>query len=108
MHHLTTIEELDTVFRESSQQAVVVYKHSSTCPVAAAARERMASGIENGVLTAPVYEVVVQEARDVSDEIAERIGVKHESPQVIVLKDGEAVYNESHGAIEPEAVAEQV
>jgi bacillithiol system protein YtxJ len=44
----------------------------------------------------PLYAIVVQYARDLSNHIAEALGVRHETPQVLLIKDGEAIYHASH------------
>ena len=52
----------------------------------------------------PVYEVVVQRARDVSNAIAARLGLRHESPQVILLSGNEVLFHASHGGVTPDAI----
>jgi bacillithiol system protein YtxJ len=54
----------------------------------------------------PLYAVVVQYARDVSTYLAEQLGVKHETPQAILIQDGEAVDVKNHGAIRLAALRE--
>jgi thioredoxin 1 len=55
-------------------------------------------------LDAEVNVLVVQDARDVSDAVVERTGIRHESPQAIILKNGEAIYYASHYSISPQAI----
>lgn len=55
-------------------------------------------------LELPVGLVIVQAARALSDEIAVRTGVEHETPQVFILRDGEVLWTASHGQISAEAV----
>lgn len=90
-----TLEELLT---RSHTEPVIVFKHSTTCPISAAAYAEM-SQVPNDVSL-----VVVQRARDVSREIEARTGLRHESPQAIILRNGEAVWNASHWSIKAEAV----
>lgn len=69
-----------------------VFKHSTTCPVSArAARE--VEALESDL---PVYWVNVREQRELSNWIAEALGVRHESPQLILVRDGRAVKSWSH------------
>lgn len=89
---------LEQLLARSHDEAVIVFKHSTTCPISSAAYREM-SRLENDVAI-----VVVQQARDVSNEIAKRTGLHHESPQVIVLKNGEAVWSASHYDVTSEAV----
>lgn len=82
--------ELDQLFEKSNEQAVVLLKHSTTCPISAGVYEDVSNA------DADINLIVVQHARDVSDAIAEKTGVRHESPQAFVLKDGKVVYHASH------------
>ncbi len=83
-------EELDEVFQKSKEQPVVLFKHSLTCPISAGVY-REVSGVNSDI-----YLIVVQYARNVSNLLAEKTGVRHESPQAIVLKNERAVYYASH------------
>jgi bacillithiol system protein YtxJ len=95
---LDSTEKLDELFQKSHEAPVVLFKHSVTCPISAAVYRE----IEN--LDADVHIVVVQSARNVSNEIATRTGIRHESPQAIVLKDGKPVYQASHYSVKAEEV----
>lgn len=90
---VNTAEELDELFEKSGEQPVFLFKHSLTCPISSGVFQ-----IVSGIGT-DVYLVVVQHARDISNEIAERTGIRHESPQAIVIKDGKPVYNASHYSV---------
>jgi bacillithiol system protein YtxJ len=73
-------------------------KHSLTCPISHAAYqeyEKYAKENEN----VPAYYLAVQEARPLSNEIAEKFEIKHESPQVMLIKNGDAIWNASHWKI---------
>lgn len=101
-----SLDALDdwTAAREaSSSQPVVIFKHSSICPTSARANDEMQS-LSNADV--PVYRVVVQEARDVSDAIADDLDIRHETPQVIVLSGGSPVFDTSHHRVREEAVRE--
>jgi bacillithiol system protein YtxJ len=82
----------------------VLLKHGATCGISAAARDALAafSAEHPGV---PVYGVEVTGQRAVSDLVAERLGVPHESPQVFVLRGGRPVWHAAHFAITAEALA---
>jgi bacillithiol system protein YtxJ len=82
--------ELEQLFARSHREPVLVFKHSTTCPISAAAYQQM-QGVEREVAL-----VVVQKARDLSREIETRTGVRHESPQALILRDGAAVWSASH------------
>ncbi|PSQ92738.1 MAG: bacillithiol system redox-active protein YtxJ [Bacteroidetes bacterium SW_4_67_19] len=92
---LATEDDLQDALRHSDDEPVVFYKHSSTCPISAQAEDEMKSLLSNSGAP-PVYELVVQESRDMSDRIAEHFSIRHETPQAIVVSDGEPVFNASH------------
>ncbi len=89
-NEIHSTEELDQLFEKSSEQAVVLFKHSTTCPISAGVYQEISNA------DADINLIVVQRARDVSDAISEKSGVRHESPQAFVLKDGKVVYHASH------------
>ena len=62
----------------------------------------------DGVITAPVYRLVVQESGDMKMKIAEETGISHESPQVLVMRNGAVVWHASHEEIEAERIAAAV
>ena len=99
---VTDPKSLERLANRSKELPVVIFKHSLTCSISAAAYEQMAE------FESEVTLVEVQRARALSEEIEQRLGVPHESPQVIVLRDGEAVWNASHFRITADAVAEAV
>lgn len=95
---LDSTEKLDELFQKSHEAPIVLFKHSTTCPISAAIY-REVEGVD-----ADVNIVVVQTARNVSNEIASRTGIRHESPQAIVLKDGKPVYQASHYNVKAEEI----
>ena len=82
--------KLESLLTDSSQKPVIVFKHSNACSISARAyREMEQLGDQVNILE-------VQTAREVSRELANLTGVRHETPQVIILRDGKAVWNASH------------
>ena len=90
---------LDALLARSHHAPVVLFKHSTTCPISAYAHKQMKQ------LGGEVALVVVQRAREVSRAVEARTGVRHESPQVIVLRDGKSAWTASHFDITAAAVA---
>ncbi|MFQ5690175.1 MAG: bacillithiol system redox-active protein YtxJ [Gemmatimonadota bacterium] len=82
---------------------VVLYKHSPTCWVAARALEQVERFAQKspGI---PIYMVDVIGQRPLSDWVAEHFGIAHESPQAIVLRDGEPVWHASHFSVTARAL----
>lgn len=89
-NQINSIEELEGVFSESNEKPVALFKHSVTCPISAAVYQEV-KGVDGEINI-----VVVQTARAVSNEIAQKTGIRHESPQAIVLKNGKPIYQASH------------
>ncbi|MDT5060256.1 MAG: hypothetical protein QOH63_715 [Acidobacteriota bacterium] len=100
---ITDTADLDQLVERSRKTPVILFKHSTTCPISSAAYKQMSK-----VAAAEVSLVVVQSARDVSKEIASRTGIEHESPQAIVLRNGEPVWSASHFDITASAVEQAV
>jgi bacillithiol system protein YtxJ len=100
---LTEPGALDQVLAESEQKPVFFFKHSTRCPISSAAYQRVADYLAEGN-AGKVYLVKVIEARPLSNAIAERLNVKHESPQVILVHRGKAVWHASHGDIDAPAL----
>jgi thioredoxin 1 len=85
-----SIERLDELFKESHKRPIVFFKHSLTCGISAGVKD-IVSDVE-----ADLNVVVVQTERHLSNEISVRTSVRHQSPQAIVIKDGQAIYHASH------------
>jgi bacillithiol system protein YtxJ len=102
---LTEESQLETVLQQSHQQPVVIFKHSTRCSISAMAKSRLerAETPENVVF----YFLDLIRYRSVSNRIAEMFQVYHESPQVLLIKNGECVYDESHNGIDMMEIVEQ-
>src|SRR6187402_1945015 len=92
---LETIPALDD-FLASAKGPVLLYKHSATCGRSAIAREEIHSLVANPPGPVSVGMIVVQSARRVSNEVARRFAVRHESPQVLLIEGGRVVWTASH------------
>ena len=92
---ITTIDQWKKALEHSSSKTIVVFKHSTTCPVSAHAYGEF-SAFESPIER---YLVKVIEHRPVSNEISMDLGIQHESPQAFVITNGEAVWNTSHWKI---------
>lgn len=94
---LTEEKQLDVIIEQSKSQPVVILKHSTRCNISGMVKNRL-----DGV-AAPdgsiFYLLDLLTYRPISNKIALMFGVAHESPQVLVIKDGKCVYDESHHAI---------
>ncbi len=89
-NEINNTEELDALIEKSNEQAIVLFKHSTTCPISAGVYQEISNA------DADINLIVVQKARDVSNAVAEKTGIRHESPQAFVVKKGKVVYHASH------------
>ncbi|MFN6963319.1 MAG: bacillithiol system redox-active protein YtxJ [Pyrinomonadaceae bacterium] len=102
MNRLDTIEKLEQAISNSRTHPVLLFKHSVTCGISASVF-RDVSGSD-----APLNVVIVQDDREISREIERRTGIRHESPQAIILHNGEVVYHASHFDITADDIASRL
>ena len=93
---------LEELFERSNDGPVLLFKHSNSCPISARAYRQMQE------VKTPISLIVVQDDRDLSQEVATRTGVRHETPQALVLRNGRAVWAASHFDISADAVEQAV
>lgn len=103
---LTKMEELDEAVGLSSDRPVFIYKHSTVCPVSARAADHYHDFAEEDSSSPPPLftQVQVIENRDLSNEIESRLEVRHESPQLLLLRDGKVDWHTSHFSITGKAI----
>ena len=94
---LHDIESVDAAIEESRERPVLLFKHSRYCGVSCEALDELQSHIDAQAVPVVSYKMVtVQTHRPVSDAVAQRLGIRHETPQAILLRNGKAVWNASH------------
>lgn len=105
MKELTSLEELEMCIENSREDAIFLFKHSTSCPISSAARGRVLDFERQPGNSCPaIYCVKVIECRSVSDAIADRLGIQHQSPQLILVRDGNALWVASHYGIHEEKI----
>lgn len=103
--HFPTVEgadALDALFERSADGPVVLFLHDYYCPVSFAAYDEMVD------VTGDIALIDVAAQKDLSKAVQERTGVRHESPQVIILRDGEPKWAASHYNIQSAAVSQAI
>lgn len=93
---LADLAALEAAIAESLQRPVLIFKHSRTCGISCEAFDELHAHVAEGGAEASYNVITVQSSRGVSDAAASRFGVRHETPQAILLKDGLPVWNASH------------
>jgi bacillithiol system protein YtxJ len=106
-NELTSLDQLETVISDSNEQPVVIFKHSTRCSISSMALDRLQRAWDNGENVKPYFLDLIQ-YRNISNQIAEKFGVMHQSPQVIIIKDGQAIYDNSHMGISFQAIVNAV
>ncbi len=95
---LTETGQLTAIIEESHQQPVLIFKHSTRCSISSMAIDRLQRQWTDKEPIKPYYLDLIQ-YREISNLIENKLGIIHQSPQVIVLKNGKAVYDNSHMGI---------
>jgi bacillithiol system protein YtxJ len=93
---LERIDELERLLVESQAQPVLLFKHSYTCGVSAEALDELISHLHEKHADVRYAMVTVQTHREVSNAVSARIGVRHETPQALLVRDGRVVWSASH------------
>jgi len=93
---LSTPAELDRALERSAQQPIVIFKHSPTCGISAQAHESISDWVAASSPAAEFFVVPVQASRALSMELAKRFGIRHESPQAMLIDHGAVVWHGSH------------
>lgn len=102
---LTQIPQLAVATKIGEEKPILIFKHSTTCGIAGRAAHRIDKLLtETEDPLPPFFMLKVRESRPVSNAIEELYGVKHESPQILLIKNGDAVWNTSHDEITAEAL----
>ncbi|MBL7886234.1 MAG: bacillithiol system redox-active protein YtxJ [Flavobacterium sp.] len=96
---LTDLGQLNDIVDASFEQPVLIFKHSTRCGVSRSVLRQFENEFDATLKITP-YFLDLLEHRDISNEIASRFGVVHQSPQLIVIKEGNAIYNVSHDSID--------
>lgn len=107
MKKVTTLLDtaaLEAAIAESSVRPVLIFKHSRTCGISCEAYDVLHDHLVDAEADASYHVITVQSHRRVSDEAEARLGVRHQTPQVILLRDGVPVWNASHFRITAEAL----
>lgn len=104
---LKSHEQLKAIRSESKHQPVIIFKHSTRCSISQTALNRLERNWKEGEMTdVKPYYLDLLSYREISNQISDLFNIAHQSPQVIVLKDGEAVFHKSHFDIDFSSIKE--
>lgn len=108
LQSLSHVDELEAAIQESSERPVLLFKHSRTCGVSCEALDELRAHVESAPGCFTYKLITVQSHRDLSNRAATRLGVRHETPQAILLRNGRPVWSASHFRITKDRLDELV
>ena len=91
--------DIEKIKEASYGKPVLIFKHSTTCPISSAAKDRIERNCSDLGDDVKPFFLDLLSYRNISNAIATEFAVRHESPQVLLIKNGECVYDESHFGI---------
>jgi bacillithiol system protein YtxJ len=103
---LTSSNQIKEIIEKSKAKPQVIFKHSTRCSISAMAKGRLERGLAPG--NADFYFLDLINYRNISNQVSSEFDVSHESPQILIIRNGECVYDESHGSITMDEIKEQV
>jgi bacillithiol system protein YtxJ len=105
---LTAPDQLEALLRESASRPVLIFKHSRSCGTSAHAFDELRDHLRQGASTARYAVVTVQTHRAVSNDVATRLGIRHETPQALLIVDGRVVWQASHYRVTAHAITQAI
>lgn len=97
LNRITSNEQLDQALKASYDQPLFLFKHSTSCPISAGAHQQVMAYLQAKPNEKVTYGIIhVIEDRNVSNNVSEIIGLKHESPQAIFIQEGKVTWHASH------------
>jgi bacillithiol system protein YtxJ len=106
--YIASAEDLNKIIEASEMRTQVIFKDSTTCGISAHAKERLKDGYHLIEEKADLHYLDLLKFRSVSNIIAQTLGVTHQSPQIIILRNKKVVYTSSHHAINPVEIAKHL
>lgn len=108
-HHLENPEQLNQLITESAEKNILIFKHSTRCNISRATLDRLERNWKDEEISnLKSYFLDLLAHRDISNAIAEQFHVEHESPQVLIIRNGKSIYDNSHYGIDFSAIKEKV
>lgn len=103
-----TVEQLEEIRERSKVLPCIIFKHSTSCSISSLAKHRLENYWDLATDQVAVYFLDLLRYRAISNQIAEDYGVWHESPQLLLIRDGKCIYHTSHLDITVHNLKEQL
>ncbi|RZP13535.1 MAG: bacillithiol system redox-active protein YtxJ [Flavobacteriales bacterium] len=97
---LTSLNQLDEILKDSNEKPIAIFKHSTRCGISRMALRQFEKQLNIEMSSVSLYFLDLLVYREISNEIATRFKVHHQSPQLIILKNGTAIHQSSHHEID--------
>jgi bacillithiol system protein YtxJ len=94
--HLQRLEQFDSLLAESTERPLLLFKHSESCGTSFEALDELIDHLNEERLPARYAIVTVQTHRELSNAVAKRLGVRHETPQALLIRDARVIWSASH------------
>ncbi len=105
---LNSEEGLANVIEKSSDKPQIIFKHSTTCSISAMAKRRLERQWNIEETQAEIHYLDLLSYRSISNKVAADLGVTHQSPQIIIIKNGQAIFDTSHNDIGIDVIEENL
>ncbi|MGB5555117.1 MAG: bacillithiol system redox-active protein YtxJ [Flavobacteriaceae bacterium] len=97
--YLTSLDQLMEIEKRSAQKTQMIFKHSSTCGISSMVLNMFGRGFDFKANGVDIYFLDLHKYREVSNEVGYKFQVMHQSPQLLIIKNGVVVAHDSHGSI---------
>ena len=94
--NLSSIQGLDELVAQSHEQPCLLFKHSTRCSISAMAKHRLERDWLASTPSLQPFYLDLIAFRQISNEVESRFGIRHESPQALLIQNGRCVYDASH------------
>lgn len=105
---LTSVNQLHDIEKKSYEKPQIIFKHSTRCSISSISMNKFVKNYSIDKEVADLYYLDLLSYRDVSNEVGYKFQIMHQSPQVLVIKDGKVIYDASHYAIQTDKILELV
>lgn len=106
---LEKLAQLEEIQKRSMEKQILIFKHSTRCSTSRMALDRLERNWKNDeMMNIEPYFLDLISYREISNQISNQYGIDHESPQVLIIENGEAIYDSSHFDIDYVAIQKAV
>lgn len=101
---LSDLEQVDQIIQQSISKPQIIFKHSTRCSISSVVKDRLERQWKAHLDEFPIYYLDLIRFRSISNLLSDTFGVIHESPQLLIIKDGKSLFNCSHSDISVSAI----